>query len=813
MVHFEPEIIPSEPDPDDTGVGRSYVVSTFLGFLRSATAERFLFRAPRVVLIHLGVVMKFIILFVLLLYIFLSSVESSEIQTDDMQFVVNDSANQKNIFLPEITVSAGRVTQKSTTSYSNLDATEIAKLHTASDLPMLLTFLPNLYSYSESGSGLGYSYLRIRGFDQAKIAVLINGMPLNDPESHLVYWVDLPDVASSAQDIQVQRGAGNSGLGFSPFGGAVNVATLKQSPFRLKFEVGYGSWNTRKRTLQFSSGELDNRWSVVGRYSKLNSNGYRKDSWVDLWSTYLSSIRKHSKGEDQFNIILGYEKLHLAYFGVPLDSIQQKSKWNPLSAPIPQTDNFYQPHYQWLSTYQLDKNLKYSHTVYVSQGKGSYIQWKPNEDLTEYGLGPFTIHSSTGSDSTITSADIVTEKWVAMEQMGYFPKMEYENKWGKWIGEVELRKNVSSHWGTVNWANQIPLHTEPTPEWYRWRGVKQYLGMSISSETPITSRLTTNSALTYRMIDYTLDQNVGRNVLLFPGHNVIANWNFFLPRIGMTYDAGNKIGLFRASVAQSAREPNQSQLFEASDGVLPNFKSYSGKSWEDPIAKPEQLTSLELGWKNIQQKFYSDVVMYYHMFRNEIVPIGGLNELGEPILGNAKSSYQIGLEMEGGVYLKEDLMWKGNVSFANAKFSNFTVYDQQLDSNWSTIGTVTTKLNGNQVPYIPSLLANSTLEYQWNSIQIWSTTRYSGEIVMNMRGDENLNQPPYSTTSIGLKYQIPKWQGKTFTVDARVENLFNRIYAAGGYFYEYPTPDGIVQVNEFYPGSPRNVWVGFSLTL
>lgn len=720
----------------------------------------------------------------------------------------------ETVLLPEIVVSAGRVGPLSSVTYTNLDAKEITKNHTVTDLPLVLNSVPNLFSYSEAGSLMGYSYLRLRGFDQSKVAVLINGMPLNDPESHFVYWVDLPDIASSAQDIQVQRGVGQTGIGFSPFGGAINIATLQSSPWKVKSEIGFGNWNTRKRSIQFYSGQINNQWSFLGRYSKLNSDGYRDDSWSELWSAYLSIIRKHSKGEDQFNVILGNERLHLAYYGIPLDSIFAKSRNNPLSAPIPQTDHFYQPHYQWLHSYQLAKNLVYDHTLYLSQGKGSYVQWKPNAKLARFGLGPFTVRASDGTDSTISRADLVTEKWVAMEQVGWLPTIKYRTIWGDWYGDFELRKNVASHWGVVNWASKSPDDTEPTPEWYRWRSVKEYAGIGLRAELKLTEKFIFNPSLTTRYIDYTIDQKVGRNVSLYPGHNTRASWFFVLPRIGLTFEEPSWKVISRLSISRSAREPNQSQLFEASDGVPPNFKKFNGKYWEDPIAKPEELTAVEFGTKwHPNLNVLMDFAMYYHLFKNEIVPIGGLNELGEPIVGNAKASYQYGIEVESIVRISDHLNWKGNVSIAKAKFSDFTVYDQQLDANWDPIGTVATKLNGYDVPYVPSLITNSTLEYNWKTLLFWTSTRYVGKVPMNMRGDRKLVQPPYSITGIGIQYDIPLMKEFQMTLDTRVNNIFNRTYAAGGYFYEYPSPDGVVQVNEFFPGTPRNYWVGFAIKL
>lgn len=527
----------------------------------------------------------------------------------------------------------------------------------------------------------------------------------------------------------------------------------------------------------------------------------------------MSAARIRKNGSDRLNILLGQERLGLAYYGVPMDSIRANPKFNPLSAPVDQVDQFSQPHFQWLSQENLAPNLKYSHTLYLSQGKGSYIQWKPDRELADYGIGPVTVKSSTGSDSLVTNGDIVREKWVAMLQTGWLPRMEYNAAWGDLFGELELRKNNANHWGVVNWSSISAPGVPPQPEYYRWVGVKEYFGIAVNAQWHATPKLLVSPGLSVRRISYDIDQKLGLNSQLYPGYNTSANWTFLLPRLGVVYDFGN-FGLGRLSIARSAREPAQSQLFEAGDGGTPQFRSQNGNTWEDPLAEPEELTSIELGFRHEKKEQYRfDVSVYYNLFQNEIIPVGGLNDLGEPRLGNAKSSYQLGFELDGAMKLPMGLLAKGNFSYAQAKFSDYMVYDQQLDANWSQTGTKATKLNGNAVPNIPSILTSGTLEYRNDGFELWSTVRYVGKIVLNNRGDSDYSLPPFSVTSVGWRYKLPDVLAIGLQLDARVENLFDRSYASSGYFYEYASPDGIVTVNEFYPGAPRNYWFGFNIRM
>ncbi len=717
----------------------------------------------------------------------------------------DDSTGIKHVLRKPITVEAGRATDRSPVTFTNLSANEISRRNSATDLPMVLNTVPGIYSYSEAGSGLGYSYLRIRGFDQSKVAVMVNGMPLNDPESHMVYWVDLPDVAASAEDIQVQRGSGASLLGMSPFGGAVNLTTLHDAEPGIRGEFGFGSWQTRRTSFQFASGLVNNKWIFTGRYSKLTSNGYRDDSWTDLWSGYLSASRTEKTATDRFNVILGKENLGLAYDGISLAEIDDGSKYNDLSGPVKQSDDFWQPHFQWQTERTLDPDLKYDHTFYVSSGKGSYVQWKPDTKLARYGIG------NIGG-----RGDIVRQKWVAMSQVGWLPRIVWSQPWGDFTGAVEIRSNNANHWGVVNWSSVAPTGQLPQPEYYRWTSTKEYLGFAGSVQYHTSPRLLLSAALSVRKIDYIIHQQVGANSTEFPGYSTTASWTFILPRVGMVYDFG-AAGLGRFSIAQSAREPSQSQLFEPSDGLSdskPNFRTQNGNSWEDPYAKPEELTSFEAGFRHQSNDgWHYDAAMFYNLFRNEIIPIGGMNSNGEFVQGNAKASYQTGVELEGGLPLLAGFGLHGSLSYELAKFSDYTVTDPLVDSLDNPIGSKATQLDGNDVPNIPSLLASGTLEYRYQKLETWFTGRYVGKIVLNNRNESDKVLPPYGVADIGLRYTLPEIEGVTVQLDTRVENLFDRKYAAGGGFSEAPTATGIATYNWYYPGAPRNFWIGLNVKM
>ncbi|HET9252535.1 MAG TPA: TonB-dependent receptor, partial [Candidatus Eisenbacteria bacterium] len=253
---------------------------------------------------------------------------------------------------PQLEVTTTRATERETpTAFTELERPDIEERYWAQDVPMLLAETPGTYAYSDAGNGIGYSYVKIRGFSQRRVAVTINGIPLNDPQTHEVYWVDHPDLLASAQSVQVQRGVGSALYGASSVGGAINVETLKvPMERRISLEAGGGSYGTQRFSAQYESGLLDNTYVLTGRYSRVRSDGYRERSWSDLWSYAFSAARLDSWITSRLNLYGGPERLHLAYFAVDrayLDGritgdADQDRRYNPLEWPNA-TDNFFEP--------------------------------------------------------------------------------------------------------------------------------------------------------------------------------------------------------------------------------------------------------------------------------------------------------------------------------------------------------------------------------------------------------------------------------------------------------------------------------------
>ncbi|MEP7028385.1 MAG: TonB-dependent receptor, partial [Candidatus Eisenbacteria bacterium] len=358
---------------------------------------------------------------------------------------------------------------RSPTAFTTLKREDIVRDYFGQDLPMLLAETPGAYSYSDAGNGIGYSYLKIRGFASRRIGVTINGIPLNDPESREVYWIDHPDLAASAQEIQVQRGVGASAYGTTSLGGSVNVETIPFSQDRyLTLDAGGGSFGTQRYSLQAGSGLLDQRYAISTRLSRILTDGYRDQSWSDLWSYFVGIARVDKKVVTRLNLYGGPEETHLAYLGVTKDYLDGAisgdagvdRRFNPISFRN-ERDHFFEPHYELLSDWKASERVSASSALFYFPGSGYYDEFREGVDLRSYAYPD--------DPSTPASTDIVRRRWVKNVHLGWVPRARVSA--GRYDAEagLDLRYHEGHHWGELLWSKDQPANPEPNHTYYDYR--------------------------------------------------------------------------------------------------------------------------------------------------------------------------------------------------------------------------------------------------------------------------------------------------------------------------------------------------------
>jgi iron complex outermembrane receptor protein len=710
-----------------------------------------------------------------------------------------------------VTASLGRERETPAT-FSNLTAQEVRDRYTVQDLPALLSELPSTTYYSESGNSIGYNYVNIRGFDQRRLAVMINGIPQNDPEDHNVYWVDFPDLPSNLANIQVQRGAGSAFYGPPAIGGSINLIT---SSFTGKRQVsvfgGYGTYNTRKYSISASSGMIDNQYAIYGRLGKIKSSGYRDRSWVDFDSYFLGAVRFDENMTTQLNFFGGPIKDHLAYYGIPKADIsdEKKRRANPI-AREEEVESFSQPHYELLHEWRLNDRLTLNNTFFFVSGEG-YFDYDGSWADTSY----FRLTAANGFSLTSNPQNALIRAFVDNKQYGWLPRITYRHRDGEFTGGAELRLHRSLHWGRIQWAQNLSPQIPLDFHYYEYNGKKDIISLYGQEIYKLRPDLTVMLNLQYVYNRYRLNNEK------FIGTDFSVPYHFLNPRIGVNYNITDRWNVY-ASVSRTSREPRLKNLYDAgesSGGQTPQFELNPNGSYnfEKPLVVPEKLNDVELGFGYTTDQLRLAVNLFWMDFHDEIIKRGGLDRFGQPRTGNADRTRHQGVEVTGLFRVGENLEFAANASFSRNELTSYTNYLKLKNLATGKKEIVGVTLDGNRIAGFPDVIANARLTYRYEG--------FTGSILLQYVGDQFTDNFGDMTTAVvgGKTYELRTYDNK---VDAyavlnltasyrlgerfglngvelklQVNNLLNNLYAMYG--------NGA----EFFPAAERNAFFGLSVNL
>jgi iron complex outermembrane receptor protein len=743
------------------------------------------------------------------------------------------------VILPgqDIVVTSTRAVRgESPVAFDNITKEDIRQSYYAQDVPQLLTESPSVYSFSDNGNAIGYSYMSIRGFSQRRVSVLINGVPLNDPESHEVYWIDLPDLPASIDDAQIQRGVGTTLYGANSIGGTVNLQTDQYSPLReLRFTSGFGSYGTRKFSIVGNSGLIDDQYTIYGRYSRIVSDGYRNNAWTDLWSYFFAAARYDEKWTNRVNIFGGPEQTHLAYKGIPrwylngdvafydtsaaaqaftntpptgdpdIDRRYNPFEWND------ETDNFNQPQYQFISEYRPDSNWLIENTLFYIKGKGYYDQLRFGEDFAEYHLNPFAQIVMEGDSAVTTEVDEADQlwrrRWVENDFWGIIPKVTRKHTNGTLTFGGELQHHRGDHWAEVQSVRPAPPEFVPGQRYYDYQGRKIVVsGFAQEVYTP-APKVTMTGALQYSFKQYKLFDDRFPNLL---GQTVshTTDYNFLSPRVGVTVRPREGLSVF-GSVSYNEQEPTNDEVFDPQDyyadarDFFKNFNPETGQG-SDPIMNPERLTDYEFGASLRQDRFRIEANLFYMLFKDEIVYNGQINDDGVPIRANAPSSVHRGIEIAAEATPVDGLTLRGNLSI------NDNTFDEYVENvvDWSTWPPTITKVDraGNVIAGFPKHLANLRATYEQDYFSVSGHLFRAGRQYIDNSMSSATTIDPYTVVNARGAIKLDKllgYPGMSFFV--QVNNLFDQEYETGGYI-----DDGFPL---FLPAAKRNFFAGMRAEL
>ncbi len=702
------------------------------------------------------------------------------------------------IVTPGITITATRARERETpVTFSTLEAHSLEERYTVQDVPQLLSELPSTTFYSENGNGIGYNYMSLRGFDQRRLSVMINGVPQNDPEDHNVYWLDFPDLTASTTDIQVQRGAGSAFYGPPAIGGSVNIVTSAHSNQRLlSASAGIGSYNTRKYLLSYSSGLIDKTYSVYGKYSKTLSSGYRNRAWIDFDSYYFSAIRYDESMTTQVNMYGGPIADGLAYYGIPRSDVtdREKRKYNPIQRPE-EIENFSQPHFELLHEWRISPSIALNNTIFYVAGAGFFDYDGSWADTTYFRLTGDFGYSPKGNPT-----NSLIRAFVDNRQIGWLPRVTWNHTDGEFILGAELRRHRSLHWGRIQWAENLPEGLDPDRHYYEYRGAKDIVSVYVNELYKMMPAVTIMANIQYAYSRYQLyDEQYVHTEFSVP-------YQFFNPRFGINYNASDKWN-FYASISRTSREPRLTNLYDAAESSgesVPQFETTTGGSYDfsKPFVKPETLTDIEIGTGFTQSEYRFGLNIFWMDFKDEIVKSGGVDRFGQPRTGNAERTRHQGIEVSGAAEILPGLSLQGNATYSRNRLIRYTVYIGQEDISTGENVIVSKSLDGNRIGGFPDFLCNLRLEYRYEGLLASLLMQHVGDQYTNNLQQEDLKVDSYTIFNGSLAYRFRNvLNAKSIEMKLQVNNIFDLLYAAYGID------------EEFFPAAERNFFFGISVEL
>lgn len=688
------------------------------------------------------------------------------------------------------------------TTVNTLKKKEIEKSNYGQDIPYLLEMTPSTVVSSDAGAGVGYTGIRIRGVDPTRTNVTLNGIPLNDPESHGVFWVNLPDFASSADQIQVQRGVGTSSNGVAAFGASININTNKVNrEVYAHLDNSFGSFNTLRNTINAGTGLIKGKFLMDLRLSRIASDGYIDRSSSNLKSFYLSGAwvgkRSHLRG----NIFSGKEETYQSWYGTPesvisgnVDEIQAyadrnfiygEDRENLLNAGRTynfytyenEEDNYQQDHYQLLFSHRFTDVLQLKLAGHYTRGRGYYEQFRKDDDYSTYGFDPVIL----GGD-TINSTDLIRRRWLDNHFYGGIFALEYKGKkldlsWGGGLNQY-----LGKHFGEVIWA-EFASSSSIRDRYYDNDATKTDLSSYLKA-TYKYKISTFYGDVQFRHIDYSflgVDDVQGA----IEEVNQRVRYNFINPKAGFMVDLSNK-NRFSASVAVAHREPVRDDFRENTPQNRPN---------------PEQLINTEMGYRYYSPDLLVKATIYHMYYNDQLILTGQINDVGGYTRTNVDKSYRLGFELEAGYNINRKLEVTGNIALSQNKVVNFNEYIDNYDS-----GVQDTIVHKNtDLAFSPKVIASAGIAYKaFKGFEITLLGKYVGSQFLDNTSSETRKIEGFVISNLQLSYTIKNKLFEEMSIGLAVNNLFNKMYQSNGYTWGYIYGGERTDENFYYPQAGRN---------
>lgn len=706
--------------------------------------------------------------------------------------------------LEQIQVKATRAGASTPTTYTDLNAKQIRQNNYGQDLPYLLDGTLSTVVSSDAGAGVGYTNIRIRGVDPTRTNVTINGIPINDAESQGMFWVNMPDFASSAENIQIQRGVGTSSNGGAAFGASINV---KSDNIHAKaygeIDNSYGSFNTWKNTIKAGTGIIKDHFAFDVRLSNVTSKGYIDRSRSDLKSFYTSGAWFNKKSMLKYVVFSGKEVTYQAWNGVPesrmnndeqgmlayasrnylspeeTDNLLKSGRTYNYFTYNNQVDHYNQTHYQLHFNHRFNDVLKLNVSAHYTRGKGYYEEYKYDQKLSKYLMEPVVVDSIT----TITKSDLIRRKWLDNHFYGMVYNLNYTKNNLEFTYGGGINQYLGKHYGTVIWARNASS-SEINHPYYADNAMK----VDFNNYFKLTYRLGKNilfGDVQLRAIHYTFE---GISDLSSSASTATqkVNYVFFNPKVGWMYNWNLNNNTY-ASVAISNREPIRKDFTENTSGNRP---------------RPETLYNLELGHRFSQGKWAFNASYYMMYYHDQLILTGQINDVGGYTRTNAKQSYRTGIEVEASYQPVKWMTILAGGTYSANKIVNFTEYVDDYDNG----GQVAIQHKNTDIALSPNIIASGGFHFEpIRDFNIRLMGKYVGKQYLDNSQDNARSIKGYYLMNLNISYlwKIPKITGIEFGL--QVNNLLNKRYENNGYTYSYISNQETIKENFYFPQAGINL--------
>ena len=679
-----------------------------------------------------------------------------------------DSTQTQN--LDEVLVKAVRVQPNAPITHSNLTKKDIRKRNLGQDIPVLLNYLPSVVSSSDAGAGIGYTYLRVRGSDATRVNVTINGIPYNDAESQGTFWVNLGDFASSVESLQLQRGVGTSTNGSGAFGASLNILTDGISE-NAGGEIAnsFGSFGTRKHSIKFTTGLLNDHFEFAGRLSKIYSDGYVDRAFTDLKSYYLQGNYVDKNTIVKAIAFGGKEKTYQAWYGLSKDQLEEDRTQNPYTYDN-ETDNYWQDHYQlhWIET--LNANWSTNIGLNYTRGKGYFEQFKDGRSAADY-------NNLINEDS-----DVVVRRWLDNHFYVANANVTYKKNSLELITGISYSDYTNDHYGEIIWGSDLASGTNIRDRYYLSISDKSDFSIFSKATFRMSEKLQAFLDIQGRFVNYTTTGLTSDRAPI----DIDERFDFFNPKLGFTYTLNPGNSLY-VSYARANKEPNRN-----------DFESNAAD------VQHEELNDFELGWRHESDRLRLNANVYYMQYNNQLVLSGALDNVGEYLRENVDKSYRLGLELDASIILTEQLSLVSNFALSKNKIQDLTINRDGAVQN----------LNDTNIAFSPDLITTHALEYAPNTkFRAALIGKYVGEQYLSNTDTEASKLDSYFVTDFNFTYTLPVnnvFDSIVFT--GMVNNLFDLEYVDRGFTYldTWSGPTAI-EIQGYYPQATRNFLLGMTL--